>query len=363
MVHPQEANEDAERDLLGNPIQRKKPKPAPPAPGSAGRRETPVERATAKRLDRTARFYEHIAPPAHAAETQWRHARWAAKRSLVRQSLASTGTSVQTLANFDACGSTAVSQWSAKLGRRRLSAYYCHCRHCEPCARSKANKIAANLKNKLAADRGRDFRFITLTLKHTDTPLLDQIKRLFASFKKLRLTKPWKESQRGGAFMLEVKHDGHSWHPHLHAVVQGRFVDKVTLSGLWHKVTGDSFIVDIRKIDRGEDAAHYVTKYITKSTNDGVWSNPNLAAEWVIASRGLRTCNTFGSWRKFPLLDVDNDPKDWVAEDSLVNLIRRANAGELAAVHILADLRPAGDKLEVPLQPKDFPLPPDPPPD
>jgi hypothetical protein len=303
-------------------------------------RATAIERATERRLDRAAAFYAHVAPPARPQETAWRHGKWAAKRAVVRRSLERTGASSALLSNFDACGSTAVAQWSEKLQRRRLSAYYCHCRHCEPCARSKANKIAANLRDRLRDAKKNQYRLITLTLKHSDAPLQDQVKRLYACFKRLRHTKAWKSSQDGGAFMLEVKYNNTGWHPHIHAVVEGGYLDKFQLSSLWHKVTGDSFIVDLRRLDRTQDAAAYVCKYITKGTSDSVWQSDPLAMEYICATRGLRSCNTFGSWRKFPLLQPSNDPKDWQAEDSLVNLLKRSAAGDVVATHILLNLRP-----------------------
>jgi hypothetical protein len=36
------------------------------------------------------------------------------------------------------------------------------------------------------------------------------------------------------------------WHPHLHVIAEGRFLDKHALSAAWHHATGDSFVVDIR---------------------------------------------------------------------------------------------------------------------
>lgn len=340
LVHPQETSVMDDTDLHGEKLPPPRKKRADPSSEPKRHRPNALERATEKRLDRSAAYYEHVAPPAHRHETKWRHAAWQAKREVVRQTLERTGASTQALSNFDACGSTAVACWSPSLGRRRLQAYYCHCRHCEPCARAKANKITANLRTRLQHARRHEYRLVTLTMKHSTAPLADQVKRLYKCFKKLRQTKEWKSSQEGGAFMLEVKRNGPFWHPHLHGVVQGSFINKFTLSQLWHKVTGDSFIVDVRKIDRAEDAAHYVSKYITKGTSDSVWQSDSAAQEYVLATKGLRTCNTFGSWRKYPLLKVENDPKDWQIEDTLVNLLRRSAAGDQVANDILKTLKP-----------------------
>lgn len=273
------------------------------------------------------------------------------------QALHDVNASSQVLDGFINCGAMARSEWSPSLQRRRLSAYYCHCRHCEPCARSKANKIAANLKKHLKNARANEYRLITLTLKHSDAPLKEQIEKLYKSFRKLRATKQWKKTQVGGAFILEVKWTGRQWHPHLHLVSQGRYLDKYKLSELWHRSTGDSFIVDLKVITRSEDAAHYVTKYITKSTSESVWDDPSAAQEWIIASKGLRTCNTFGSWRKFPLLSTADATRDWEIEDSLIRILDRANAGERIARDMLNTLRPPGRADEA--DPRDPPPPPE----
>lgn len=293
-----------------------------------------------KEANRLAAFYERMTPPGHPKELRWRHHHWQPKRTLVRQALEAAGGSAEQMNNFDNCGSMAYAQWSEIAQRFRISASYCKCRHCEPCARSKAGKLAANLKKRLKEAKRHEYRLFTLTLRHSNAPLIDQIKRLYACFKKLRQTKAWKASQQGGVMILEVKWSATGWHPHIHNVVQGDFMKNTELSALWKEITGDSHIVDVRAITRGEDAAHYVTKYLTKSTNDGVWQNPQAAAEWVIASKSLRTCNTFGSWRKWPLLKVTDAPTDWVTSKSLVQWILDAEAGSRVAIEFLNTIRP-----------------------
>lgn len=333
-------------DLLGNPL----PEQLPPAPidflKSQDRRASLRRTEFDKKADRTAAYWEHTAPPADPLETRWRHGYWAGKRERVSQILQMTGASSQAHHNFLHCGSTCLCQWSPSLQRRRLTAYYCHSRHCEPCGRSKANKIAGNLRSKLKLAAAKEYRLMTFTLKHSDAPLSDQIKRLYACFKKLRGTRLWKSTQKGGAAILEVKWSNSGWHPHLHAVVSGAWLNQNTLSDLWHKVTGDSFIIDVRMVTRAEDAAHYVCKYITKSTSDSVWVEDDRAQEYVLAMKSVRTCLTFGSWRKFPLLKVEHRTTDWEPEGTLKQLVQRAAAGEIAARAILNDLRRRGGGLD-----------------
>ena len=298
-----------------------------------------------------------VVEPADPLETTFRHSHWKDKRARVRAILTSCNLNEFKLDAFDQCGSACRVEWSETEQRYRLSANYCHSRHCEPCMRSKANRMAANLKKRLREKPDGRYRFLTLTLRHSKTPLKDQLNRLYESFKKLRNTKFWKESQNGGVAIVEIKRQANSgkWHPHLHIISEGAFIRQAELSAQWQKITGDSKIVDIRALKSGDDAAHYVSKYITKGTSNDVWKDTNAAQEWVISTKGLRTCTTFGKWRGFKLLAIDKSTKDWAKVDSLVNLINRARSGEEHAANLLAILRPPGDADAPGRRPKESP--------
>jgi hypothetical protein len=281
------------------------------------------------------------AAPINQEEEWFRHTNWADKRKQVAAALSAAGVSVNALTNFQNCGSECIVEWSDEEQRYRLRANYCKNRHCEACAKSKANLLAANLKAKLDGNTTARFRFITLTLKHSTDPLLKQIKRLYKSFTKLRESKVWKATQVGGAAMLEVKYnpDNKQWHPHLHVVSQGVFLQKEELSAAWHHATGDSFIVDIRSLDHNKDVAYYVAKYVTKGTNREVWNDKAAAVEWIVATRGLRTCATYGNWRGFKLLDRPKDKGGWRPLYTLKRLVQLAHAGSITAVNLLVHLQ------------------------
>ncbi len=342
--HPQAQH--AALDLHGVPIPQPTRKPETLREGQARLAREGKSSPADRKSDRTARFYENVAPPAHELELQWRHGNWKNRKALVARGLQRTGHTPTQLHNFENCGSACASQWSESLQKRRLTAFYCHSRHCEPCMRAKANRIQANLKEKLRKAGQAEYRLLTLTLKHNHDELIPLLKKLYACFKKLRQTRLWKASQKGGAAILENKFTANGWHPHLHCVVQGSYLTQDVLSRLWFKITGDSHQVDVRLLRRLEDAAAYVTKYITKSTNDSVWAEDSRAQEWISASRGLRCCFTFGSWRKFPLTSKIAQATDWVHEDTLVNLVRRQAAGDQVAKDILNDLRRNGGGLD-----------------
>jgi len=346
--------EVAEREAEKN--RRRAARRHPPLPASLR------EPKTTKAQDSKARYYACMIPPATLAESNFRHSAWMAKRSKVRATMEATYVNDFTKNRFDECGSQCVVEYSKTEKKHRIRGSFCHSRHCEPCARAKAATISANLKNRLASrPRGQArYRFITLGLRHTDAPLAEQIKRLYACFKKLRNTKTWKRTQVGGAFMLEVKWDPQSptnrgrvlhglrpqWHPHLHIFSEGNFLDAKTLSALWLESTGDSNRTDIRAIDSGKDAAAYVSKYICKSANSEVWNDPDARNEWFTASKGIRICATFGNWRGFKLLEKRKSAEDWAPVATLNAVLAAAARQELWAEGILLSLRPPGQQNE-----------------
>jgi len=271
-------------------------------------------------------------------EEWFRHKSWKEKRARVRQALCDAGTTHSALDRYDNCGGGCIVEYSKTEQRYRVMGSYCHCRHCEPCMKAKSTLITNNLRTILKGQPDSQFRFITLTLRHSDAPLKKQIKRLYRCYKTLRATKEWKSSQRGGAATLEVKWNptAKKWHPHLHIISRGSYISTYKLSSLWHDITGDSHIVDIRLISKEKDVAYYVGKYVTKGTNSEVWDDPTVAAEWVTATKGVRMCATFGDWRGMKLLAKPKDEgKDWRHVASLASICRRARAGDVQACHLL----------------------------
>ncbi len=305
--------------------------------------ESPGAKALRKRTEKAkkAETFFIPPPPINNEEENFRHAHWQDKRRRVRAALVAAETSRSAVENFDNCGSDAAVFYDKENKKWKITANLCHCRHCEPCMRSKGNLLAKNLAKKVTDSAGKQFRFITLTLKHCDDPLETQINKLYDCFKKLRNSKVWKESQNGGAGMFECKFNGDrgEWHPHLHIVAEGFFLHHRDLSAEWYAITGDSFRVDIRVIKSAKDAAFYVAKYVSKGTNDDVWNNHHAAEEWVRAMKGRRTCMTYGTWRGMKLLEKEPQTGDYKYVDQLAHIVRAAERGEQWAIRMYDSLK------------------------
>lgn len=267
--------------------------------------------------------------PITLSESIFRHSSWALRRKLVFESLKRTGVGRRRLTSFADCGSCSTCEKTTDEVRIRGSS----CKHalCEPCRQERAAKIRATL-HVLCLER--QIRFLTLTIKHNATPLIDQIDRLYRSFSTFRRRKSWLANVTGGAAFLEIKLDKERnlWHPHLHILIEGRFWDTREISAEWLAVTGDSFIVDITRPREINDVCAYAVGYCTKTIHPSVFLVPDKLDEAQVALRGRRMCLTFGSWRGTPLEPDESDDRVWITLGSIDTVLRRAAEGIQACV-------------------------------
>jgi hypothetical protein len=215
----------------------------------------------------------------------------------------------------------------------------CHDRLCLPCAKERQAIIEANFT---ACLTDPPYRFLTLTLRHSNDPLLDQLNRLYRHFRALRRTPYWHDHVTGGAAFCEIKlaRDAHSWHPHLHMLIAGVYMDQGDLSDLWHRVTGDSSIVDIRLVRDTRRAAHYVAKYSTKPLPASVIRDPAALAEALPAVAHRRLIVTFGDWRHIRTTAAPDD-HTWQLYATESELRHRAYTDDPLARAVLSMLNTA----------------------
>ena len=79
-------------------------------------------------------------------------------------------------------------------------------------------------------------------------------------------------------------------------------------------------------IDAGPNGSHqiskYVTKYVTKPCESRVEHDPDLLDELVLAMKGQRQYDRFGTWRKVDLEAEDpTSPNDWETVGGLESLL------------------------------------------
>jgi len=270
--------------------------------------------------------------------SRFRHNGWKRNRSLIYRSLRRTLQSKSRVSNFAECGATAyVYKAADDQSRFRLGGSSCRDRFCLPCSIDRSRCLATNVLKALGR---RPARFVTLTLRQNDSHLNDVLNRLYDSFRKLRARSFWKTRVKGGCAFIEVKYNAErdSWNVHLHAIVHGRFIPKRDLSREWRKLTGDSFIVDVRLVENEERIGRYVTKYVSKPFNDTFLNRQDFLDTVVHSMVGRRLCLTFGDWRGIKLTESPNET-DWISLGSFHDVVTKAAHGDrecLAAIHAIA---------------------------
>lgn len=191
---------------------------------------------------------------------------------------------------------------AAALGR-------CRDRLCPLCATRRGAQ--ASIRTEKLVKSMNAPRFMTLTLAHRDANLDDELSRLHAGLKTLRATKLWSKKVRGGVFGFEVTFNAQrsQWHVHVHAIYDGSYFPQSVLKDVWHKITGDSFIVDVRTVPDRRSAANYIAKYVAKPVEVERWPE-SAVREYAAAMKGRRLLQTFGSAHKAVIDDDDDDADD-----------------------------------------------------
>jgi hypothetical protein len=187
--------------------------------------------------------------------------------------------------------------------------------------------------------KDKRIRFITLTLHHRDQDLHLSLKQLQSYFSRLRNTVFWRSVVTAGAAFLEIKRSSNTrgWHPHLHIVVEGKYVPHAILKAIWHRITGDSYIVDVRPVRSTGELIRYVTKYVSKPLDNSIFESTETTEQAIRAMHGKRTCTTFGTWRGRNLT-IESDETEWLSVAPLAELLRDAASGDAGARYVLQRL-------------------------
>lgn len=268
----------------------------------------------------------------------FRHTGWHRHRYHVYRALDASACPDKRLARFANCGSDAyVYEHPDHPGSYRVHSLRCHDRFCVPCRRELARTVAQNV---VAHARDTQLRFLTLTLKHSDATLSDQLDLLYTSFRRLRNVAAIRPQLVGGVAFLEIKRsrDLLHWHPHLHVLYQGSYIPKSQLAHAWHRITLTSYIVDVRSVTNNEHAARYVTKYAGKPLAPSVFQSSAHAQAAILALWHRRLMFAFGTWRGLKLT-AREAPEQWRPVAPLFELLEKASHGDAFALFVIRSIR------------------------
>lgn len=291
-------------------------------------------------------------------DVHFRHSGWLRDRRRVYDALRAVFPQSTRVQRFRLCGANAwvirrVPQGKAagmeeEAGGESYAvvADHCHDRFCRPCSRFRSRTIANNIA---AYIRNRRFRFLTITIKTTGLTLKQGVDKLYRCFASLRRTKLWTSKVTGGCCTCEVKPKSgdNGWHPHLHCIIEGKFLPLKPLRKLWMQITGDSYIIDISLGKNAKDAARYISKYITKPFDSDVIRSNERLEQAVQALHGRRLVSTFGHWRG-QKLTLHRPHGTWVKLSSLSTMRQAACDGEPLALQLLTFLHKTQPYCEFP---------------
>jgi len=210
---------------------------------------------------------------------------------------------------LDRCRTRAWFARNNSTGLVRVLSNTCKLRWCPVCAKSLTYFITNQSVSWL--DRVKSPKFITFTLRHSHSPLRDQIEALYRFFRHMRTHSLWKRKVKGGIWFFQVKYnpDTDEYHPHLHCLLDSQFIPQHSLSMIWQSITKDSKIVDIRPVRNRASAARYVARYCASPGNIADMPFPQrIALAEALHSR--RICGTWGTASNLKLRTRPPEVKD-----------------------------------------------------
>lgn len=297
---------------------------------------------------------EEAAAAAHGLTSdlaeQFRHSGWAPFRKRVDTAMAElTEVSERRLAAFRFCGCDAYVE-QRRIGHDnpmteyRIRSTKCHDRFCVPCSKERAARIRESLLVHMYGKK--ELSLLTLTLKSSKVELTKTMDRITKCFRSLRNKPMWKKRVKGGVATIETKLGSGSgeWHCHFHVVAEMKYIDQRALSEEWLRITGDSSIVDIRRVGALGGAVQYITKYITKAMDHSIVNSREFLKQAIVGFTGRRLVSTFGTWRGLKLMEKPHEEisgvsvTEWWSCGPLDAFIRRARAGSADAIRVMRQI-------------------------
>lgn len=227
---------------------------------------------------------------------------------------------------LDACGQ-ATSLTCTSCGMQHAIETRCKRRWCPSCARKLSFDRVVKYERRLQTLQWP--LWATFTIRNDDSP--DVIDRLKAGWKMFRRKKIFTAHTVGGLWALEVTERGNGWHPHIHAMLDCRWLAantpephqldtraiirekmsyaKAELDEEWGACVSQDWASTFVARKSGGDAVRELLKYAVKGSD--LLSSTLPIAPLIRMIDAGRTISTFGSLRanKLPPEPDDSRPK------------------------------------------------------
>lgn len=158
---------------------------------------------------------------------------------------------------------------------------------CPACAKQWRNKTRAkyiHMVKEMTAPK-----FLTITLRYDPNG---------PSSQRLRVKELWEDRKQLFEDLRKQGYQIGSWVAtieapnHMHIIMDSDFIPQRVISQLWHKITKDSYIVDIKEVlgyrENLARAAAYITKYLTKLTELSYYESEELKGFHLVHAQTAR---------------------------------------------------------------------------
>lgn len=226
---------------------------------------------------------------------------------------------------LDSCGEYLCFHHYYTVGKVRLTAASFCKQHliCPLCAIRRGAKALKAYLTRFQAIRQQQPELrpflVTFTVKN-GSDLRERFEHLHNSMRRLHKRRRewfshgrgWTEAAKaaGAVWSYEVTNIGNGWHPHAHAIwLCEEEPDQQRLRDEWERITGDSFMVDVRPIEQDDPAEGFaeVFKYAVKF---GALSLEHNVEAWDVLA-GRRLLGSFGAFRGVEVPDeLTDEPLD-----------------------------------------------------
>ncbi|MBA7623493.1 hypothetical protein ES703_30889 [subsurface metagenome] len=225
---------------------------------------------------------------------------------------------------LEECRSFAEFKRHEDTGEVRVSSHHCNLRWCPMDGASRQAWNATETRRWFIGVHNP--RLVTLTMKHNDLPLKEQIDILYHNFEKFRRRKFFKDRCLGGVWFFHIKKskNDHRWHPHIHMLIDSDFLEQKVISKLWHKITGDSKIVHIKAVTNPTNSVQHAARYCAEPCDLSGLSDID-ALEVYYALKDRRICGSWGTARKIsfrPKSPEDSKKWKWVGDYDHVHKLK-----------------------------------------
>lgn len=108
-----------------------------------------------------------------------------------------------------------------------------------------------------------------------------------------QLRRRFRREISGGFYVVQATNRGKGWHLHLHIIFEGKYIPQKVISNAWEKITGGSYIVDVKDVKDARKAIRYLLADFSGAPR----IRPDDCEVYDSVFKGSRLVQPFGKFR------------------------------------------------------------------